>query len=129
MSYPHETSVEYFPEGLLPTVGNFMPTYIIEASKPELEQNGRLKLGRFEDDLDQFDAVFMRIEGIGAVLRRYDHAPESGYTLEIDTDAAARADLNVWLLSEKLLLALGFGPSRIEWSNEELRRMLSEHAG
>jgi hypothetical protein len=82
-------------------------------------------MGRFEDDLDQYEAAYLFLDGVAAVISRYDHGPVGEYTLFMDTDDAVRRGIDVWALSEALFKTLELDLSRIVWRNEELREMLS----
>ena len=120
----HKTHVEFVPEGWRLRVV-LRPTYTVTATQHELEHTGCISMGRFEDDLDLYEAAYLFLDGVAAVISRYDHAPVGEYNLFLDTDDAVSRGLNVWALSDALLDTLELDLSRIVWCNKELRDMLS----
>jgi hypothetical protein len=120
----HKPYIEFVPEGWRLRV-ILRPTYTVNATRQELEQTGCLSMGRFEDDLDLYEAAYLFLDGVAAVIRRYDQTPVGEYSLFMDTDNAVRRGLDVWALSDALLKTLELDLSRIVWRNEELREMLS----
>jgi hypothetical protein len=118
--------IKHANEAALKKFGLMRPTYVAVIKKSLLKNLPELVLKSYEDDLDAYEAGFLTIDNVPAIVRRYRPAPPDQYTILVDDGFASNCGLSPFKLSEELLSRLNVEEDSIVWRNDGLAQPVTE---